>query len=103
MTKSEYFALPNSERYAAAQNILKGRICLRGYGQSISEAGFESFGKYLRQFNVNTYRIEYGYFMDCCFIEVDSIEVIPKGFEVVAGHEFESKKLLFEPTNLPHD
>jgi hypothetical protein len=100
MTKSEYFALPNSERYAAAQAILKGRVCLRIYGQDVSEAGFKSAGAFLRSFGINLYRLEGGY-MDCYFAEVDGIIQFhePRKCDIILNYEFESKALIFEPTN----
>ena len=100
MTKAAYFALPNSERYAAAQAILKGRVCLRLYGQDISERGFKSAGAFLRSLGINLYRFEGGY-MDCYFAEVDGVDQfhVPKGCDIMTGYEFESKALIFEPTN----
>lgn len=104
MTKEQYFALPNSERYAAAQSILKGRVCLRAHIQDIG--GFNSYSEYLRNFGVNTYRIENErpvkeseYIFYPCFIEADNIDNLPKGFDIILNHEFESKVLIFEPTN----
>lgn len=99
MTKAEYFALPNSERYAAAQAILKGRGCIRLYGQDVSEAGFKSAGKVLSLSGTNTYRIEFDSFMDVYFVEIDKNETTEKSW-VFYDHEFESKALIFEPTNL---
>ena len=104
MTKAAYFALPNPERYAAAQAILKGRVCLYAHRQDIK--GFNSYCEYLREFGVNTYRVEYErqfeerqYTFYPCFIEADNIENLPEGFDIILNHEFESKALIFEPTN----
>jgi hypothetical protein len=99
MTKAAYLALPNPERYAAAQAILKVRVCLRSNGRLAERSKLISFGEYLRKFGINTYRLEYEHQRDCCFIEADNIENLPEGFEIILNHEFESKALIFEPTN----
>jgi hypothetical protein len=50
---------------------------------------------------INLYRFEGGY-MDCYFAEVDGVDQfhVPKGCDIMTGYEFESKALIFEPTNL---
>ena len=54
---------------------------------------------YLRSFGINTYRADHSSFGGCSFVEVDNLPtVLPKGIDIVE-HDFEDKRLIFEPTN----
>lgn len=98
MTTGEYLRLPPDQMFEAAQELLKGRRVVRVYHQDISEAGFKGLGSYLRSFGINAYRADHSSF-GCSFIEVDNLPtVLPKGIDLV-NHDFEDKRLIFEPTN----
>jgi hypothetical protein len=100
MTKQEYSKLPLAQMFEAAQELLKNRCIVRVYYQDIREAGFRGPGSFLRSFGINTYRADHSSF-GCSFIEVDNLpEVLPNSIKVV-GHDFEDKRLIFVPTNIP--
>ena len=100
MTKAEYFALPNSERYAAAQAILKGRKVLVVNRQTAHESGVENVFSELRAMGVDAFRREVAGQNDWFVIEVSGLVEVPKwASEIRESYEFESKALIFEPTN----
>ena len=99
MTKEQYSKLPPDQMFEAAQELLKNRLVVRVYHQDIDEAGFKGPKSYLRSFGINTYRADHSSFGGCVFVEVDNLPtILPKGIEVVE-HDFEDKRLIFEPTN----
>lgn len=101
MTKEEYFALPNSERYTAAQSILKGRKVLVVNRQEAYEHGIKNVFSKLREMGIDTFRREVAGQNDWFVIEVSDIVEAPKwASEIRDSYEFESKALIFEPTNL---
>jgi hypothetical protein len=111
MTKEQFSKLPLDQMFDVVQELLKGRQAVRVYHQDIndffagkyqqaSEAGFYGLKSYLRHFGINAYRADHSSF-GCSFVEVDNLpDVLPKGIEVV-DHDFEDKRLIFAPTNIP--
>ena len=100
MTKAAYLALPNSERYAAAQAILKSRKALVVNRQTANESGIGDVFSALRAMGVDTFRYEIAGQNDWLVIEVSHMNEVPKwASEIRESYEFESKALIFEPTN----
>ena len=110
MTKEQYSKLPLGNTFEAAQELLKNRRVVRVYHQDIheffadkyqqaSEAAYYGIKSYLRHFGINSYKVDHSSFGGCVFVEVDNLPtILPKGIEVV-NHDFEDKRLIFEPTN----